>query len=332
MLPDERAPDSLRPAATAIYVHLMGRPNADAAGRPDLATPSSNDGPLIEHIAAALDHYSSQPDFWSRLEAAEPSYAHVLNSAREQGIPDVVAALPVRQSGYQTGTMSPVCAAGPWQLMPETATRLGIRIRGCTLRGRPGLWAPQLSTPPAPLMEEAAYVESRAGRPQCRIESCELDERQDLEASTEGALKLLEEAWNQPVIRGSDAPVQLLLLAFELGFDDSRFGGGERPSNLLPTLNRYQLESSTASARAFYAQSLACSHTTQEGAEAPCRLHEDAQAVPYTAAAHHALATCYYAAHHSTRPIWKPTDSMGYCDQLPIPQPSAGSRARQPTD
>ena len=47
---------------------------------------------------------------------------------RTQGVPVEIAALVWIESDFNVGCYSRVGAAGPWQLMPETAREMGLQI------------------------------------------------------------------------------------------------------------------------------------------------------------------------------------------------------------
>lgn len=46
----------------------------------------------------------------------------------EEGVPPELAYLPLIESGYNTAAVSPAGAAGPWQFIPATGRRYGLRI------------------------------------------------------------------------------------------------------------------------------------------------------------------------------------------------------------
>jgi len=86
---------------------------------------------------------------------------------------------------------SPVCAGGPWQFMPETAVRAGLRVEDCVLDGVSEPWTP---TSASGVLADPPYRDREGNR--CRIQSCRVDERMDLERSTTAALSQFEQAWN----------------------------------------------------------------------------------------------------------------------------------------
>ncbi|MDQ7082310.1 MAG: lytic transglycosylase domain-containing protein [Aquificota bacterium] len=56
----------------------------------------------------------------------------VREMVRREGLPSWVALIPKIESGYNPRAVSRKGAAGLWQLMPETARSLGLRVEGNT--------------------------------------------------------------------------------------------------------------------------------------------------------------------------------------------------------
>jgi len=122
---------------------------------------------------------------------------------RRAGLPEVFAAIPYQESRYQRDLQSPVCARGYWQFMPEVAYRVDVdsdlefRVQKCRFRGRPDVvWSPHLKTPPMNVLVNGEYME--AG--QCMLDRCEVDDRSDIEKSTDAAIFTLGEAYRDPAI------------------------------------------------------------------------------------------------------------------------------------
>lgn len=80
-------------------------------------------------VQRELDYLRRQPAHLARVrERAETWLPHLLPLLRRQGLPSTLAWLPVVESAYLPGAVSPAGAGGLWQLMPATAERFGILI------------------------------------------------------------------------------------------------------------------------------------------------------------------------------------------------------------
>lgn len=80
-------------------------------------------------------HQSSFNDDWATSEkvkqllveaASQGKLSYVLKKTNQMQLPASVAIVPMVESNYQTGAVSPKGAAGAWQLMPSTAKDYGI--------------------------------------------------------------------------------------------------------------------------------------------------------------------------------------------------------------
>lgn len=88
-----------------------------------------------------LPHYEDNPDVQAKIEwfmnnqdyllrsasRAAPYLYYILQQVRKRHLPAELVLLPIIESGYNPFNRSPVGAAGIWQLMPDTASGLGIR-------------------------------------------------------------------------------------------------------------------------------------------------------------------------------------------------------------
>lgn len=119
---------------------------APAAGSTDLARPFPDlpraDSPTTEAANPAkfdFDHHeveryvsrfqSDLRDFYGRgLERSGKFVPFMASILAQQGVPSDLAYLPLIESGFQTGAVSPAGAVGPWQFMRETGRRYGLRI------------------------------------------------------------------------------------------------------------------------------------------------------------------------------------------------------------
>jgi membrane-bound lytic murein transglycosylase D len=64
------------------------------------------------------------------LDRAQAHLPMFLEQLHRQNLPPELAALPMVESAFEPGAVSPAGAAGIWQLMPETARRFGLRVDG----------------------------------------------------------------------------------------------------------------------------------------------------------------------------------------------------------
>ncbi len=73
-------------------------------------------------------------DRWNRLklysvvDAYKPIYFKVAKIFKEEGLPEELALLAIVESNGKPWALSKAGAAGLWQLMPETARRLGLKV------------------------------------------------------------------------------------------------------------------------------------------------------------------------------------------------------------
>jgi len=88
----------------------------------------------------SLDHYENNPIVQEKIEwfmnnqdfllrsvnRASPYLHYILQQVRKRHLPAELVLLPIVESGYNPFATSPVGAAGIWQLMPDTASGLGV--------------------------------------------------------------------------------------------------------------------------------------------------------------------------------------------------------------
>jgi membrane-bound lytic murein transglycosylase D len=108
-------------AESALAAHAHATHKDSAAGPFDVANPA-----VQTRVAAFQTHLRGFFDgALSRGAKYLPSMRDIL--VRE-GLPVELAYLPLIESGYRTQAVSPAGAAGPWQFIPETGRRYGLRI------------------------------------------------------------------------------------------------------------------------------------------------------------------------------------------------------------
>ena len=76
----------------------------------------------------------NQPMVRQMIGAQESAYSLTLGQLRTHELPEVLAAIPLRSDLYM-GKMHPeTCAAGHWQLEPNIAVSMGLKVSECTLK------------------------------------------------------------------------------------------------------------------------------------------------------------------------------------------------------
>ncbi len=69
-----------------------------------------------------------RPYLQQRLAETQPVIRWVAEQVHERKLPPLLAFVPLLESSYRLDVVSSAGAAGPWQLMPDTATRFAIPI------------------------------------------------------------------------------------------------------------------------------------------------------------------------------------------------------------
>jgi hypothetical protein len=322
---DERLREGLRqPFADFVMSH-----NIDASSRKRLTEPENWDQTFYEMVAASVQTHIKARSVFRRLEVVREDYALVVEAMRDAELPEVFAAIPYLESRYDGSAQSRVCAKGYWQFMPEVPNRverdsdLVFRVRDCGFPDAPGtLWTPEGFAPPARVMETGIYVDRDADPPRCRIGSCRIDHRTDLEKSTGAAAFTLGEAWTDADLRASGALVQITIASHNAGYDDSRFGV-PKPANLRPAYLRWAEGRPGRELPDFYGANLT-TPTPDQQAWNDSVLPPETQHYVYTAVAEHFLAVCYYGLNHADqitafRAYAAYTKGDGYCTRLTVP-------------
>lgn len=83
--------------------------------------------PLIENQVSRFQ--DDLHGFYERALERSGRYVPVMQTILERhGVPRELAYLPLIESGYETCAVSPAGAVGPWQFIPGTAVRYGLRV------------------------------------------------------------------------------------------------------------------------------------------------------------------------------------------------------------
>ena len=69
-----------------------------------------------------------RPYLQQRLAETQPVIRWIAGQVHERKLPPLLAFVPLLESSYRLDVVSSAGAAGPWQLMPDTATRFAIPI------------------------------------------------------------------------------------------------------------------------------------------------------------------------------------------------------------
>ena len=69
-----------------------------------------------------------RPYLQQRLAETQPVIRWVAEQVHERKLPPLLAFVPLLESSYRFDVVSSAGAAGPWQLMPDTATRFAVPI------------------------------------------------------------------------------------------------------------------------------------------------------------------------------------------------------------
>lgn len=87
--------------------------------------------PHYEEVPAVqekIQWFMNNQDFLLRSATrAAPYLYYILQQVKKRHLPAELVLLPIVESGYNPHSLSPVGAAGIWQLMPSTATGLGVK-------------------------------------------------------------------------------------------------------------------------------------------------------------------------------------------------------------
>jgi len=107
------------------HLPLYGPPASAAAEAK--ANQFSVSNPRVDRFVEAFQTRSR--NFYRRaLERGSRYLPKIESVLREENVPEELAYLPLIESGYRTQAVSHAGAAGPWQFIPATGRRYGLRI------------------------------------------------------------------------------------------------------------------------------------------------------------------------------------------------------------
>ena len=314
------------------FAAFVSSVNADAANDPSLKLAEKGDPVLVEWVTRSEQMYIRGWSFWARLDRSKDTYAMVLAKLRAKGLPDVLAGVPLQESGYNPVAKDyMLCAMGLWQFQPEIAFRNGLRVSGCHFSGSSTPWQPTEKALPINAIRNASYVADA----RCLISSCDVDERIDAQKATDAAIANFMDPWNDPGFRASGALVQLTIATHNAGYDDSKYRSNHAVSqtNIGRAYPRYLKKNNLQRAPDFMGQNIKCTNGSQmikeeaENINARCgsEIPNVTQTyVPYVIA-QHMLAACYYGKNYGDIKEFadyrKLAAGDGYCQVIKVPSP-----------
>ena len=317
--------DHLEGLQKPFYEFVMA-PNAEAAGEAQkgIDAPENWDQLFLQYTTAAVDRNVRAWNVFRRLEAIKSDYAKVVTQLRAAELPEVFAAIPYQESRYRPELQSVVCAKGYWQFMPEVALRvekkagLPFRVRDCKFKGTNVKWSPTELAPPNMVSKNGVYMDQG----ECMIDGCAVDDRLDLAKSTAASIYTLGEAYRDPTLRRSGSLVQLTIATHNAGYDDQRFTGSRKKSNILVSYGAWIKKNGNERGPYFYGENITC-RTHEEKSWCGGSLPAETQHYVYSIVAQHLLAVCYYAQNYGEDRAFNPwvqyTTGDGYCKQFKIP-------------
>ncbi len=93
--------------------------------REEFTLPHYEDNPVVQ---AKIEWFMNNQDYLLRSASrAAPYLYYILQQVKKRHLPAELVLLPIIESGYNPFSLSNVGAAGIWQLMPETASGLGVK-------------------------------------------------------------------------------------------------------------------------------------------------------------------------------------------------------------
>src|SRR5579862_1406636 len=93
--------------------------------RESFTLPHYEDNPAVQE---KIEWYMNNQDFLLRSASRSAPYLYyIFQQVKKRHLPAELVLLPIVESGYNPFNVSNVGAAGIWQLMPDTATGLGVK-------------------------------------------------------------------------------------------------------------------------------------------------------------------------------------------------------------
>lgn len=94
--------------------------------RDDFSLPHYEDNPQVQE---KIEWFMNNQDFLMRsVSRAAPYLYYISQQVKKRHLPAELVLLPIIESGYNPFSRSPAGAVGIWQLMPSTATGLGVKL------------------------------------------------------------------------------------------------------------------------------------------------------------------------------------------------------------
>lgn len=96
--------------------------------RDEFTLPHYEDAPIVQE---KIEWFMNNQDFLLRAATrAAPYLYYILQQVKKRHLPAEIVLLPIVESGYNPFSQSPMGAVGVWQLMPGTASGLGVKRDG----------------------------------------------------------------------------------------------------------------------------------------------------------------------------------------------------------
>ena len=316
----------------AVLESVAGVGSAAEVGALNPGSPEQWDRVLFEEFSKQVNALNKVPAFFHRLERVADSYHYVTQTLRSEGIPEVIAAVPLVESGYRPGPQSELCAKGYWQFMLEWGPYLtqgrGLdaswSVGSCSRYAQQGLWSPKDMAPPYNVAKNAEYVRGGA----CDIVRCARDFRTDLALSTAAAVLSFGDVLKDEPLAMSGAVTQIAVIAHHAGYDDAGKTGKppRKYYNLDVAYARWskdnQAKGRDVNPAHFYGDAMQCLGVPEDS-ETKCEryLPRLTQRYGVSVIARHALSVCYYGRYHRGKTAfagWAPYVDGGYCDVLQL--------------
>ncbi len=299
--------------------------------------PSQWDPRFFGRIEAIVRGWANASYLYARWEEVHEPFREVVRIARENQLPEALAGIPMTESCYRSTPISPCCAKGWWQWMPEGGPRFSAMpdfgpdyaVRDCSWKGAPGAtpFTPTSKTPVPgccnPRSPNAVYV---SAGPSCKLSECAVDFRTDLEKSTRASMVALGEAFNDRELRASGAVVQVTIASHNAGYHDALLFESDppnKPYNLLPAFRRWYREKGSVPTSHFYGDVMRCaSRDTASGSCMKYMMYET-QRYSVDVLAKFLLAVCYYGLNYREEPEFAPWakyfEKDQYCTYMKVP-------------